>query len=178
MSTSTYKTVIVKQNEAQRAQEELTAVSTIYPGALVEITSAGKVQHHSNVAQNAAIKFALEDNLQGEGLDDTYAADDVVQVWTPQRGDMVFAVLNDGEDISIGDFLESAGNGFLQKHVADIAEGGSSAESVSDTTIYAHAIVGIAREALNLSGSSGAESSGGVGEMIGDWGRRILIEVL
>lgn len=172
MSTSNYKTVIVKQNQAQRAQEELVAVSTIYPGALVEITSAGKVQHHSSAAQNAAIKFALEDNLQGNGLDDSFSADDQVPVWTPQRGDMVFAVLKDEETVVVGDFLESAGNGFLQKHVADIDS------SAAETTIYSNVLVGIAREALDLSGSSGEESSGGVGEMIGDWGRRVLIEVL
>ena len=140
----------IKLKNYSKVQEEYEAVATITPGMLLEYTSAGKVQAHSSAGQNQIQMFALEDELQGKDIDDAYAADDVVQVWIPGRGDQVYALLKDGEDVAIGDLLESAGDGYLQKHTADIESGGDS--------IYTNQIVGEAVEALDLNlASSGLE---------------------
>jgi hypothetical protein len=152
---------------------EYDAVSAITPGMLIEYTSAGKVQAHSNAGQNAFPMFAIEDALQGKDIDEAYAANDKVRCWHAQPGDEVYAILNDGETIVKGDFLESAGNGNLQKHVADIAEGGSSAETVTDTTIYSKQIVAQALEAMDLASSSGEESSGPLG-----YDKRIKVRIV
>lgn len=161
--------------------EEMTATAVeITPGMLLELTSANLVQAHALAGGNVLPMFALEDELQGKGIDDNYAVSDKIQVWVTVRGEWVYAILADGENVVIGDYLESASGGLLQKHVKDIVEGGSSLESMADTTIYTNQIVGVALEALDLSGSSGAESS--------EWGfdssiktvgysRRILVRI-
>ena len=98
--------------------------------------------------------FALEDELQGKGIDDPYADGDRVQCWVAVRGEEVYAILADGENVAIGDFLESNGSGELVVHVPD------SADSDDAITVYSNQIVGISLETIDLSGSSGAESSG------------------
>lgn len=137
-------------------REENLAVAALFPGHLLELTSANKVQKHSQAGKNVIPMFALEDENQGNGVDDAYAANDLVDVWLPQPGDVVLAVLKDGQSIVIGDLLESAGDGTLVKHVADIPNG-------TTTEVYPKQIVGQALEALDLSGSSGTEAAGALG---------------
>lgn len=146
--------IIVRQGQAQRVQIEKLAAAALYPGHLVELTSADKVQKHSSAGGNIGpAMFAIEDENQGNDIDDAYSASDRVVAWIPQRGDWVLAVLADGENVSIGDKLESGGDGTLKKHVAD------SADSDSPITVYSNQLVGIAMEALNLSDSSGGETA-------------------
>jgi hypothetical protein len=130
--------------------EEYTATAVaITPGYLLELTSAGLVQAHSSAGGNVAPPmFALEDELQGNGITDNITASAKVQVWIPYRGDMVYALLKDGENVAIGDLLESAGNGQLQKYVADAET------SAGTTTIYGNQIVAVALEAVDLSASA------------------------
>jgi hypothetical protein len=121
--------------------EEYAAGGTIYPGMLLLLNSSNAVIAHSDDAPaNCLPMFALEDSLQGKGIDDTYASGDRVQCWIPGRGDQVLAILEDGADIDEGDFLESNGAGYLQKYTSG-------------------AVVGVALETLDLSGSSGEETS-------------------
>lgn len=147
---------------------EFAAAAAITPGMLIELTSAGTVQAHSNAGQNAIKMFATEDALQGNSVDDAYAAADLVQCWCPVPGDQVSAILADGENVAIGDFLESNGAGKLQKHVADV-ESFESAEAGA-ITVYPGQLVGIALEAKDLSDSSGVESSGNIG-----YDKRIIV---
>lgn len=129
---------------------EFTATAVeITPGMLLELTSDGLVQAHSNAGGPALTMFALEDELQGKGIDDNYAASAKVQVWTAVRGEEVYALLADGEDVSTGDFLVSDGTGKLKAFTPD-----SSAVIVEQTP------VAIALEAVDMSGSSGADPSG------------------
>jgi hypothetical protein len=128
---------------------EKVAAGAITPGHLVYLTSAGKVAVHNVAGGNAMPFFAFEDEYQGKGINDAFAADDPVQVWTAGRGDEVFAILKNGENAAIGSFLESAGNGELQVHVVD------------STGDYFHkAIVAMALEAVDMSGSSAVDPSG------------------
>ena len=106
-------TVILK--DYLKIREEYEAAAAITPGYLIEMTSAGKVQAHSSAGQNMIHMFAIEDELQGNGISDAYSSGDQVQCWFPLRGDQVYALLEDGESVTKGDFLESAGNGNLQK---------------------------------------------------------------
>jgi hypothetical protein len=140
-------------------QMERAAAAEIYPGMLLEYTSSSTVQAHSTAGGNALpTAFALEDELQGGDIDTAYSADDQVPVWIATRGEHAYAILaDDSASVSIGDPLESAGNGYLTKHVSDV-ESFESAEPGS-ITVYPQQIVAIALEALDLSGSSGEESS-------------------
>lgn len=107
-----YKTVKVKKYSD--VIEEFVAAGAITPGMLLELDSNGEVAPHSEAGGSAYPLFALEDELQGKGIDDNYAADDQVQVWLPGRGDIVNALVS-GADVAIGDFLMSAGDGSLEK---------------------------------------------------------------
>jgi hypothetical protein len=127
--------------------EEKVAAAAIVPGMLIELTSADKVQKHATAEGDAVPMFALEDELQGGEIVDEYDADDPVQCWFPYRGDKVYAMLADGESVSIGDKLASNGDGTLRKH--DISSGGAE---------YPLGIVAIALQTKDLTGSSGEES--------------------
>jgi hypothetical protein len=149
-----------------KVQEEYVANAAISPGHLVELMSTNKVRVHATANGAAEKAFAFEDELQGNGVDDAYSAADQVQVIYPRPGDQVNAVLADGQNIAIGDKLVSAGDGTLTKYTADT---GSSAGELYDQP---NSIIGVAMEALDLSGSSGEESSG----LLGD--RRIRIRIV
>jgi hypothetical protein len=144
---------IILRADVSKLQKEFEASESITPGMLVERTSAGKIQKHSTAGGNVQPMFLKENALQGEDIDDALASGDKCQVWYPGSGDEVYAILADGESVSEGDYLESDGNGYLQKHVSDTA---SSAEAF---TAYSKQIVGIALHNLDLTSSSGGESS-------------------
>jgi hypothetical protein len=121
--------------------EEYTSTAVeITPGMLIELTSANLVQAHSGSTGIALTMFALEDELQGNGIDVNYAASTKVQCWLPGHGDMVYALLADGETAVIGSWLASDGTGKL---------------IVSTTNPIGQAV-----EAVDMSGSSGADSNG------------------
>lgn len=133
----------IKIKSLLNIQDEKVAAAGITPGHLIELTSAGKVQKHSTGGGQAFPMFALEDSYQGRGISDAYDATTYKQVicWIPTRGDQVYAhISSTSEDIVIGDFLESAGDGTLRKY--DIA---SSAGVVEGDAV----IVGRAVEAIS-----------------------------
>jgi hypothetical protein len=140
----------IKIKNFSDVNEEYTATAVaIIPGMLLELTSGNLVQAHSAAGGNVQPMFAFEDELQGKGIDDAYVASDKIQVWLPVRGDWIYAILADDNDVAIGDFLESNGAGLLQAHTADI----------SDAANVTNQIVGVALEAVDLTGDSSTESS-------------------
>ena len=156
------KSIIIKNYSDIREEYTATAVAVI-PGTLVELDTAGKVKAHATAGGNVLPMFAFEDELQGKGIDDTYLASDKVQVWIPTRGCQVLAILADDEDVSIGDFLESDGSGYLQKHASD----NSAAPNITNQ------IVGVALEALDLLNSSAQSSASPL-----KWDRRIKVRIV
>jgi hypothetical protein len=153
----------IKLKDMLHIREEYKAASAVTPGMLLELNGSSKVQAHSSAGQNILPMVAYEDELQGKTIDEDYAADDPVQCWVPTRGDKAYLILADGQNITQGDFLESDGNGYVQKHEADSA----------GVVEYGHPIVGVALEDLDLSGSSGEESSGPLG-----YNKRIKVQIL
>lgn len=139
---------------------EYEANAAITPGHLVELVSTGKIQKHSTAGGNVLPMVALEDELWGKTIDDAFANGDKVQTWICVRGEVANLILADGENVVKGDFLESAGDGTVRKHVPKI-------DSAADVeTIYAASIVGIATEAVDMSDSAGADPSGRIAVMI------------
>ena len=166
-----YNTIKVKKYSNVIEEYTATAVA-ITPGMLIELASATTVQAHSTEAGNALPMFALEDELQGNGIDDNYAVSSKIQCWIPYRGDIVNAVIEDGTNISVGDFLESNGAGLLQKHVADDASWDS--DQAGSITVYPNAIVGQALEAIGMDSDSDLNSS--VSPL--GLGRRIKVRII
>ena len=162
----------IKIKNYSNIQEEFTATAVaITPGMLLELTSAGTVQAHSTSGGNVLPMFALENELEGDGINDAYDASGKIQVWIPQRGDIVEAILVDGETVAIGGFVESNGDGYVKAYVAD-SETASSNEAVA-ITVYPLQIIGQAIEAVDLSSSSGEESSGPLA-----YNKRIKIRII
>jgi len=142
---------------------ELPAYSAIRPGDLVEYyvdSGTLKLKPHATAGGSAIARFAREDDLQGNSVDDNYAADDEVMANVYRAGDQIHAWLADNEDVSLGDFLESNGDGCLRKVVDEDSTQAAPARALA-----------IALEDLDLSNSS-QESSGGAG----DW--RIKVEII
>jgi len=143
------KTVVVR-GDVQR--EEFKTNGTPSPGHLLEIDSSGDVLPHNSAGENMYPLFALENDLQGDDIDTAYADNVQAQCAWAKPGVMVNAILADGENVAIGDLLESAGDGTLQKYVLDD----------SSTVHYSNQIVGVAREAVDMSDSSAADPAGRV----------------
>ena len=119
--------------------EEAKAGGAIRPGDLIKLNSDGEVVIHATAGGSSEVAFALEDALQGKSITQSYAEDDVVSYVLADRGDVVFSYLSWGENVAIGDFLSSNGDGALRK-----VQG-------SDKPIA------VALEALNLADSESAD---------------------
>jgi len=122
-------------------RDEALAADTVTPGDLVELDSDGYYQPHSTEGGYAERIFAEADVLQGNTISTDYDAADLVSANVEVTGNETQAFLKAGENVSIGDFLVSAGDGTL------IANGSES----SGTTV--RQIIAVAREAKDLSGS-------------------------
>jgi len=101
--------------------EDGAATAAITPGMLVEgVTS---VAPHSTAAGIARRTFALERDEMGKDIDDAYAIGDYVKVGSFSPGQRVNALVASGQDISAGEFLESAGDGTLRAYAAGVRLG-------------------------------------------------------
>lgn len=130
-------------------RKERTANASITPGHLVEVMSTGKLRVHASAGGHAQKAFAVENDLIGAGITTAYAAAAQVQYEVMERGAEVYALIANGQNIALGDPLESAGNGELRKYAHDSAG--------LDTT---NNIVAYALAAVDMSDSSAADPNG------------------
>lgn len=103
---------------AEIRYEEGIADDAITPGMLVQINATGGERHwkrHAVAGGDGERLFAIEDSLQGKTIDDVYAAGSLVRAVAAHRGDVIYGILNAGENVAVGDFLISDGNGTLKK---------------------------------------------------------------
>jgi len=149
MAATNAKTIILI---GRGIRKERVANAAITPGHLVEVMTTGKLRVHATAAGNAQKAFAVEDDMQGKSITDAYVANTRVQYEVMERGAEINAIIANGQTIAIGDPLESAGDGTLQKHVPDVDSGGEA--------IFENAIVGYAMAACDMSGSDAADPSG------------------
>lgn len=143
---ATAKTIGLK---APGVREEFTASEAITPGHLVEFGGSNEIQKHSTAGgEIGAVKIAVENDVVGDDVDTDYVSGEQVQVDAPHGGAVYMLRLANGENVSKGDLLESAGDGTLQ-----------AAGTASSAGEHAP-IVGEANEAVDMSGSSAADPSG------------------
>lgn len=132
------------------AEALASAATTIIPGHLIEVTTAGTVQEHSTAAANAEKLIALADPTLGATIADIYAAASLVRYGAFRTGQRVkMRLAASAAAIVIGDALESAGDGTVRIATADAAT----------DTAQRDAIVGYAVEAVD-------NSSGGINVQI------------
>lgn len=149
-------TVLLHGRDDDRKDGE--ANGTITPGELIEISGSGSKEDKTFVVhstapstdtEGAAVpRFALEAKA-GRGIDDDYSSGDYLEYRTGLTGDEIYAWLDTGENASIDDPLESAGNGALAVHT-----GSDDTDTTTTQTYYDGAIVAHATEAVDNSGGS------------------------
>jgi hypothetical protein len=149
---------LLSGREGAPLPKEYLADAAITPGMLVERTTTG-IKKHATAGGAAQKRFAVEDALQGKEITDDYAADARCYAILCGPGDEVYAWLAQGEVVSIGDYLESAGGGLLRKYVAQ------SFSSGEPDTIIPNSVVGISLETLDL-GTSGDDDTRMVIEVV------------
>lgn len=113
-STNTPKVVLLKGTPVY-SEAPLASGQTINPGHLIQRTSTGAVKPHATAAGQHGGLFAVENAIIGLGIGDNYTtAADRVYIAACPRGSVVYALLEASHAISIGDILESNGDGTLQ----------------------------------------------------------------
>lgn len=146
------KTIILSGDPVRK---EVDGAAVITPGEILEFDSNGDVQQHSTVGGNFLPMVAVEEDMLGNEIGDTYASGDRVQIAVLGKGNIFNGLLNLGENVSKGDPLESNGDGTLRAHTPDAVD--SNQELAGGTTIYHQGIVGYAWEDVdNSAGSSSA----------------------
>ena len=106
-----FTTVILK---GRGIQYEDVAVAAITPGHLIERAATG-FQKHATATGAAERMFALVNELEGNTLSDDYATADTVFGVSCHAGMKIYSWLEASHNAAIGDLLESAGDGTLQK---------------------------------------------------------------
>jgi hypothetical protein len=110
---------------------------------LLDLNSAGAVIKHATEGGIGETLIAMEDALQGKTVDDVYTNANVVSYGIFAEGSEAYVLLADGEDVSIGEDLISAGDGTWK-----------SADNVDSAGIISERKA-VALEALAPSGANG-----------------------
>ena len=109
----TPRTILLK---GRGIRDERVAQAAILPGQLLLLRSDGQFQVHNGAGAFAPATFALENELFGLGVDDTYNANDLVQAEMCGPPQWVLARLPaSASAVNIGDLLQSNGDGNLTK---------------------------------------------------------------
>ena len=112
------------QNEDAKAAEAIT------PGHLMAQNASGDWIKHASASTKTPAIFALEREEMGADIDDAYAIGDTVKAGHFHAGTRVNALIASGQDLDVGELLDSAGNGTL-KATATVAN--AIARSLDDT---------------------------------------------
>lgn len=95
---------------------DIASSEAITPGHLVEyVSSTGlKWRKHATAGGYGKPSFALEPNMLNKDIDTAYASGDLIEVVVATRGSTIYALLPSGQNITLGNYLESAGDGTLR----------------------------------------------------------------
>lgn len=102
------------------------ASGIITPGMLIEIvpdqaSAAPKYRFHTTSTEQVSIIVAGEQNWMNLGVDDDYADGDLVDAIYLKPGSIIWGLLASGQNISMGEKLQSAGDGTLKSATATTA---------------------------------------------------------
>jgi hypothetical protein len=101
---------------------DLAASEAITPGHLIEkFNNAGvwRLRKHTGTSL-AGSMYATEQSMLNKGVDDAYAANDLVEAVHGTPGTTIWALLASGQSIVFGNDLESAGDGTLKVYNAGV----------------------------------------------------------
>ncbi len=95
---------------------DLAASEAITPGMLIERFAVGAVNRwrKSTLTGLANVCYALDHPMANKGVDDAYAAGDLVEALIAKPGDVVWALIASGATIAFGAPLSDAGGGLVK----------------------------------------------------------------
>lgn len=138
----------VHSKGSARHEEAVAGVAGMLPGMLAKLNSSGQIVKHTT--EGGALgdeTLVVEENaLFGDNPDTAYTVDTQANYLIPQKGSVVNMLLEDGQNLSIGEKVMSAGNGLI-KATDDIESGET----------LAH-VIGVAEEARDLTGSNSSNT--------------------
>ena len=143
-------TILIQTTPVPRIQEAVGGAS-ITPGqALIFNSSEALIPHNVEGGNLLPLMVAVEQEWVGNDITTAYASGDDVRYIIPQRGDVIYMWLEDGQTVDKGDPLEvSTTAGVLQEHTPQAVDEGGAATFTS----YLNAIVGVAEEDTAASGA-------------------------
>lgn len=103
---------------------DMAASEAVTPGHLVErVNTAGvwRWRKHASAGGDAQRAVATEQSMMNLGVDDAYAAGDLMEVVEATHGTNLWMLIASGQNIAYGDRLESAGDGTLRKLASGVA---------------------------------------------------------
>jgi len=157
-----YRTIKLKVHEDYIQEEGTLTAAAVYPGMLLERNSSGNFQAHSTEGGPAEGLICVEDEGQGNGVDDSYDSSSRVVFIAARKGDVFALRMKDTDssgrvNISQGEFLESNGDGYWRSWSA--ATG--AVDSASDLTNQFYPLA-VALEDIDMTDSSGVHGSEGL----------------
>lgn len=119
------RTIILASHPDLVIVGDLVASAAITPGMLVEkFSDAGvlKVRANSSATEIPEMSVLLNNPERNQGIDDAVAALDLVDVWMLQVGDVFYGIVPSGQNIAVGDLLQSNGDGKLKEATASTSD--------------------------------------------------------
>lgn len=111
----------IKLKKYQDIINEFFAEAVVPAGSLVMVTGTGGVVVNTVVTGNPSLLVALEDELQGKTVDDSYADTEPVQTWAVQPGEEVQLVATGA--VAVGEQVELVADGTVQALASGVAIG-------------------------------------------------------
>ena len=96
---------------------DIPAIEALTPGHLLELhdnSGARAWGVHDTADDPCPAIVALDQPFLNKGIDDAYAAQELVLAGALRPGSMFYGIIASGQDISIGERLQSAGDGTLK----------------------------------------------------------------
>lgn len=103
---------------------DLACSEAITPGHLIErFNNSGVIRwrKHATAGGPGAAAVATNQSMLNLGVDDAYAAGDLVEASVLHKGAFAWMFIASGQNIVAGQKLESAGNGTLRAHASGVA---------------------------------------------------------
>lgn len=137
MASSTPNVILLQVNGLKRPFFEKNAGNAnVKPGHLLAISN-GKVIPHATPKAAVVKMVAIEHGFRNtsgttRNIETAYANNDAVPFVYPQSGDLVYMILEQGENVTAGTLLEAADDGELQAYTDGYIIG--SAEEAANAT--------------------------------------------
>lgn len=115
MAATTHRTVLLQVNGSERPiySDKVAANGNITPGGLIELASATTVQPIASADKFNARMFAVETShaplTNTPNIDQVYASGDTVYFIYAQPGDLVYAIIDASQTVTVGSRLAASG---------------------------------------------------------------------